>query len=306
MKRYILNILLFFSIVVAIDFCIGLIGDYLQANAKGGDTRKLNDLVMNDRHDIIILGSSRARHHYDTPYLSDTLGLDVYNAGYDGNGVVLAYGLLDMILARYQPKLVIFDVEPSFDISVYSGDNNHKRYISLLKPYYSKSRVREVIKDVSYEEWYKVHFGMLRYNSSLISLIADYLRSDNRSVPDYGYEPLVGCYDGEPRISTGINDPEDSFKLKYIGELIDLAQSHDVPIVFVASPQYGKNLSSVLQPAAEICKEKNVAFLNYYEDSTFMKHKDWFKEPMHLNFEGARLFSSVIVEMINAIIDNGE
>ena len=98
MKKYIVRIILFFAIVVLVDFVVGWAGDYLQTHAKGGDTKAINDLVKKDQHDILILGSSRAHHHYDTPFLSDTLNLDVYNAGYDGNGVILAYGILQMIL----------------------------------------------------------------------------------------------------------------------------------------------------------------------------------------------------------------
>ncbi len=97
MKKYIVHILIFFTIVAVIDISVGLAGDYLVSHVKSGDAKRTNDLAMVDKHDVLILGSSRARHHYDTPFLSDTLGLDVYNAGYDGNGVVLAYGLLEMI-----------------------------------------------------------------------------------------------------------------------------------------------------------------------------------------------------------------
>ena len=127
MKKFIFNILLFFGIVAVFDICVGFAGDYLQAHAKGGSTKEFNDLVKKDKHDILVLGSSRAHHHYDSPFLSDTLGLDVYNAGYNGNGVVLAYGILEMAIKNYKPKLVIFDVEPAFDINVYSEDNQHKR-----------------------------------------------------------------------------------------------------------------------------------------------------------------------------------
>ena len=68
MKKYITNILLFFAIVAMIDLCIGYFGDYLQAHAKGGVTMRINDIAMKDCHDVVVLGSSRAHHHYDTPF----------------------------------------------------------------------------------------------------------------------------------------------------------------------------------------------------------------------------------------------
>ena len=104
---------------MAVDIAVGFVGVYLRDNARGGDTRQFNDLAMRAEHEILILGSSRAHHHYDSPFLSDTLGIDVYNGGIDGNGVVLAYGILEMVLNRYKPKLVVFDVEPAFNINIY-------------------------------------------------------------------------------------------------------------------------------------------------------------------------------------------
>ena len=301
MKRFIINIIVFFAIVAVGDICVGFTGDYLQAHAKGGETRKTNDLVMNDHHDIVIFGSSRACHHYDAPFLSDTLGLDVYNAGYDGNGVVLSYGLLSMILERYKPQLVIFDVEPAFDIEVYPGDNGHKRYISTLKPYYNNAGAKEVIKDVSEEEWYKVHSGMMRYNTTIISKTLDYTKGD--VINNKGYIPMHGVYTGEsPEHSGGTATNIDTFKLNYVEKLLALAKSKDVPIIVVASPKLGKTSSSELRPVMDICRKNKIVIWDYYAVPEFMLHKEWFNEPMHLNETGAREFSKKVVEKIKDLI----
>lgn len=301
MKRFIIKILLFFTIVVVIDFCVGFTGDYLQAHAKGGETRKTNDLVMNDHHDIVIFGSSRACHHYDTPLMSDILGLDIYNAGYDGNGVVLSYGLLSMMLERYKPQLVIFDIEPSFDIEIYPGDNGHKRYISTLKPYYKNAGVREVIKDVSEEEWYMVHSGMMRYNTTIISKALDYIKGNASG--SKGYVPIQGVYIGRvPENGEGTTLNIDSFKLGYVEKLLVLAKTKNVPIIMVASPKYGKTSSSELQSVIDICNKYNIVFWDYYADSEFMQHKEWFKEPMHLNEMGANTYSKRVAAQIKVKI----
>lgn len=303
MKRYIINIFLFFGIVAVIDLGVGVAGDYLQAHAKGGDPRMLDNLVMRDHHDVIILGSSRAHCHYDTPYLSDKLGMDVYNAGYEGNGVVLSYGLLSMILERYQPKLVLFDVETSFDVFEYAADNNHKRYISSLKPYYRHTGVAGVIKDVSTEEWYKVHSGLLRYNSTLLSLAIDNVKS--RPVLQAGYKPTYGEYTGGERPEEPL-PPLDFFKLNYVEKLLQLAQEHNIPIAVVASPKYGKKNSDDLQTVKDICSKMDVPFIDYYSYRDFMAHKEWFKEPMHLNDEGARVFSRMMATEIEKLIKQGK
>lgn len=299
MKRYILNILLFFGIVAIVDFGVGIMGNSLQTHATSGETKRTNDLVLKDKHDVLILGSSRARHHYDTPFLSDTLGLDVYNAGYDGNGVVLSFGLLSLILERYHPQLVVFDVEPAFDIYEYQADDNHKRYIKVLKPYYSNNGVSRVIKDVSAQEWYKLHSGLVRYNSSLLTMSVDNIKKD----PDdrLGFQPLQGEYAKEPSQSNHWENP-DGFKIKYVENLLLLAKHNNIPIVVVASPKYGVNSSIELEPVKQLCLRYEVPFLDFYAEEEFQKNKRLFKEPMHLNEVGARNFSKSIVVRIKELL----
>lgn len=298
MKRYIIKILLFFAIVAIIDISVGKFGDYLQANAQGGITSRTNDLLMKDNHDVVILGSSRAHHHYDAPLMSDILGLDVYNAGYDGNGIVLAYGILSMILERYNPQLVVFDVEAAFDINVYEPDNNHIRYLGYLKPYYRNATVAGIFKDISSEEWYKVHSGMIRYNTTILSMCADYNRSYDKSMR--GYAPLEGQYIGEPETKKA--DVEvDYFKLAYVEKLIKLAKDKKVPLLIIASPMYGAESSYDVKAVIDICKTQGVPFLDYYSVNEYNNHKDWFKDSMHLNEIGAEQFTKELCEVFKVI-----
>ncbi len=309
MKKFIINILIFFTIVVLIDFGVGAFGGYLQGHAKGGSTKKLNDLVMVDKHDIIIFGSSRAVVHYDTPFISDSLGLDVYNAGYAGNGIVLSVGLLELVLERYSPKLVVFDVEPSFDIYEYSQDNNHVRYLKYLKPYYNKPGVSDIFKDVSTEEWYKVHSGLIRYNTEIIPRVVDNVI--NRGQDPQGFTPGKGVMTAEPTKENNDNKKQrviDLFKLEYLQKLVSLCKKKNVPLILISSPKYGATDSEILQPAKEIAKKNDVLFLDYYSDMRYVYHKEWFSEPMHLNSEGARVYSRMIAGILPQYIkyQNGE
>ena len=283
-------------IVAIIDVGVGYVCDNLLTHAKGGITRQTNDLLMVDNHDVLILGSSRAKHHYDTRFLSDTLGLDVYNAGFDGKGVVLAYGILGMVLERYQPKLIVYDVEPSFDIYEYAADNNHKRYIADLKPYYHHRIVESIIKDVSIEEWNMIQLSMIRYNTTIISFAIDNIQT--RETFPYGYEPLHGEMSKQGKDESNDSLYEDWFKLKYVSRLIQLSQSNNVPIIVCASPMYGAQTSNLLQPIKEICNQYGVTFYDNYANPNYTSHREWFKDKSHLNALGAKIYSRHIAEQI--------
>ena len=254
---------------------------------------------MNDFHDILVMGSSRALHHYDTPYLSDTLGLDVYNAGQKGNGVILADGMLEMILKHASPKLVVYDIEPAFDIYEYEDDGN-KRYLSYLKPYFNVPEVAEIFRDVSMEEWVKVHAGMFRYNTSIITMAVDHV-TKREQVP-CGYVPLKGVMGRDETAVIDAGRTEDPFKLKYVERLINLLQSNHVPVVFVASPKYRCTDSSELDPVKVICDRYHVPFLDYYASTMFNEHLEWFQEAVHLNAEGALRFSALVAKEIDTLL----
>ena len=294
MKKFLLHIILFFAIVGVVDVCVGFVGCHLQGHAKGGSTRQFDDLAMKDRHDILIMGSSRAHHHYDTPFLSDTLGLDVYNAGFDGNGIILAYVILEMVLSRYSPQIVIFDVEPFFDIIAYEKDNKNIRYIKNLKPYYREYGIPGIIRDVSQEEWRKVQSGMIRYKTDILALLVDNVI--DRGIENRGFLPLEGRMVKEPASQTPKQYQHDPLKLAYIEKFILLCKKHNVQLFFAGTPKYGAKNSNTLQPVKDIAVRHGISFLDYYSNPAIVSKKELFKEQMHLNKDGARFFSSIIAK----------
>ena len=300
MKKYIVYIVLFFAIVLAVDFGFGKGCDYLRAHAKGGETRQMYDLCMKDQYDILIMGSSRAHHHYVSQIIEDSLGMSCYNAGYDGNGIILMYGIYQMILNRYQPKLIIYDVEQAFDLYEYKPDNNCTRYLAAQKPYYNQPGIIQIFKDVSQEEYYKTYSGLCRYNSVTIPLMVDYIIS--RPMDAKGYSPMSGEMKKEPEKKERTEALTiDSLKLFYMNKFVKDVTERKIPLLVVVSPKYGAENSNALQPIKEICNTYNVPFLNYYTDPKFMMRREWFKEPMHLNEEGAREYTSRLVKNINLI-----
>lgn len=309
MKKYILRILLFFAIIAVLDQMVGCVADYFQSHAKGGDTKKVNDFVLEDKYDIIILGSSRAHHHYVPQVISDSLGLSCYNGGRDGNGILFQYGVYKMIAERYHPRMIIYDVEPSFDIIEYKDDINDTRYLSALKPFFKNPYVSQIFKDVSIKEYIKVHSGLCRHNSSIISEMIDFfVPRDNCIDIGSGYIPLQGSILQEPLVEPVEDYSVDSLKLVYMYRFIKDASKNNIPLLMVASPKYGATDSRRFNIIKDYCRDYKVPFIDYYADTCYMHHKEWFKEPMHLNDEGAQRFSQLMVKYIKqydkSLMDN--
>ena len=109
--RFLTGVFLVFIIVLALDFGIGsLLKAFYFKQTSGLDYRTTYS-IEKTRADILVFGSSRAVHHYYPAIFEDRMKLSFYNVGRDGQESSLYhYGVLQGILKRYTPKIVILDI----------------------------------------------------------------------------------------------------------------------------------------------------------------------------------------------------
>ena len=241
MKKFIINILIFFGIVAAVDAAAGKVFGYVQSSKAKGRTGVEYHVCKALDEDVLIMGSSRASHHYVPQVLEDSLGLSCFNGGQDGNGIVMQYGRWKMISGHKVPKLIIYDIEPSFDMV----ENDNERYIDRLKPYANDKAVNSYISSIFPMERFKLASQMYRYNYKFLEMLSDCVVS---SVIPNGYIPLKGhirqevmaVRPGEEAAAPTL----DGVKLGYLEKLIAEVQESGSKIVLVQSP-YWKATSTV-------------------------------------------------------------
>ena len=130
--------------------------------------------------------------------------------------------------------------------------------------------------------------------------MVDYIIS--RPMDAKGYSPMRGEMKKEPEKKERAEALTiDSLKLFYMNKFVKDLTERKIPLLVVVSPKYGAENSNELQPIKDICENYDVPFWDYYTDSEFMKHKEWFKEPMHLNDEGAEMFTRRLSENIGYV-----
>ena len=263
MKKFILKVLLFFALVAVMDFAWGGIFSWLREYAKGGSTENCEYIANRCEDDIIILGSSRATHHYIPQIIEDSLGLSCYNCGEEGNGIVLAFGRFKMLTNRYKPKLVIYELTPGYD---YGIKEPNTKYLGYLRPYYDKNGIKRLFDDFDDEfSFLKMKSKMYQNTGKLLpDLVDNFVYRDNKK----GYTPLSGKIDVDY-----INKPTvkekmmiDSLKLLYLEKIILDTKEKDIPIVFMISPIFGLT-SDVCnyEPAISLCKKHNIPFYNFID-----------------------------------------
>lgn len=294
MKKHLIKILLFLLIIVAIDVLTGLVCSRLTAMARGGDTARNEYICNGTSEEILVMGSSRAIHHYNPAVIDSLTGMSCYNCGQDGNGAILNYGRLHMILQRYRPQVLIYDVMPEYDLL--AGDDNRK-YLGWLRPYYDHDGIAAIFEAVDPMEKYKMMSRMYRYNSRFVQLLSDCvhpMQSDGLN----GFRPLDEEMDtmrvGE-KAGMG-NAGFDPVKLSFLNKLLD--EACGIEVVMVVSPCWNGMDTTVLKPVREMCRERNIPFLDFSNDPKYLHKSAYFADGAHLNARGAEVFSREVVSHI--------
>lgn len=298
MKKFIINILIFFGIVAVIDVAAGKAFWYLQSNRAGGGTGAEYYVCEKGLEDILIMGSSRASHHYVSHLFQDSLGMSCFNGGQDGNGIVMQYGRWKMISKRHIPKLVIYDIEPSFDLV--KDDNT--RYIDRLKPYAGDQDVSCYIAGLFPIEGLKLCSQLYRYNYKFLEIVSDCVRP---GIVNGGYKPKYGHIREEmikatPQESSAKGFIYDEMKIEQLRNMITEIQEAGGTFVFVASPYYRSLPQPDLSVVQQLSEEMSVPFFNYC-DSEMCDMADYFGDSMHLNDTGANVFTNDVIERIRIL-----
>lgn len=244
------------------------------------------------------MGSSCASHHYVAKQIADSLGMSCYNGGQDGNGIIMQYGRWKMLSQHHIPKIIIYDVEPAFDLSI----NGNERYIDRLKPYSGDKEIRNYIAGLFPMERWKLTLQMYRYNYKFLEILSDCIRPSD---VNKGYKPLYKHIREElvnaPKAAPAESMVVDETKYYKICKLVEEIQAKGSTIIFVSSPYWQSIAAPDISAIRNIAERYGVTFLDY-SGSEINCNPDWFADSMHLNDKGANVFSLEIIKVLKTRI----
>ena len=299
MKTFCIKICIIIIAVFGMDYAFGFMGSYWSNHAISGMTEKNKYICDRTNEDVLILGSSRAVHHYDPTIIEDSLQMSCYNCGYDGCGSITAYGLLRMITERYSPRLIMYEVTPEFDYLKTEKDNT--KYLYPLKMFYDRDGIDSIFIKVDPSEQYKIKSMMYRMNSQLIVLLSENYMKRNETIK--GYLPTKRVMQYEP-----VNKEEghpiayDSLKIECLNRITDICKEKQIKLAFLISPYYQKSSSSKYSFIENLAKQKEVTLMRHDCDSSFVGKKNYFYDSVHLNSEGATAYTNKIVSELRGIV----
>ena len=297
MKRFLLRSFSLLLILILVDQSLGAIIAHLYKILPCEE--KLGYLSnKSEHHDVLIFGSSRALHHYNPKVLEDSLGMNCYNCGTGGMGILYHYALLSLALEHDKPSMVILDLNPDFDLV--DLEDNHK-YLLWLKAYYDIQIIKDIVLDVDSLERYKMYSKLYRYNSIINSMLKNSLSSQGDAKTYHGFSPMKLQFN-EEKVVYGDrmhNYCLDSLKLLYLNKFLEKAK--ECKTVVCISPRWYGMDPFYVGVAEEICNKHNIPFLNFSSDKGFVKQNTYFCDGTHMNNIGADIFSKELVASLKIL-----
>lgn len=295
--KFIFRIFLFLLLLSVTDFTLGRLFHKFYLSSQYGIFARQIYCLNDSREDIIVLGASRAAHHYVPSILSDSLGMSCYNAGSDGMCIYYHYGILSSYMKERKPKIVLYDVSELDLLPSRTATFTLEAALDRLAPHYRKyAEIDSLYALAGWQEKLKMYSRMYRYNSKLVQLIkCHYIPSQE----DAGYEALYGNLPKNTKLSF-TNTPDNRFeynKKQYLNKLVRLTQAEGIELIFIHSPQYSNDRSAAIDEIKEIAQNNHILFLDFSHTPELMS-PSFFKDKRHLNDTGARKFSALLANTL--------
>lgn len=302
-KKIAIRTLGFCVLLIVADWAVGTWSEMMYHKSKYGIFRRQIYCLTESQDELLILGSSRAAHHYVPQILEDSLGMSCYNAGSDGMCIYYHYGILASRIQRgCPPKMVILEVI-GMDAEVSHGATfSIDAALDRYAPHYGEfAEIDSMFAINGWKEKVKLLSKTYKYNSKLVQTIkCNYVPWPE----DRGYEALNGVMkisDGEQAadvLAPSSEEPNvEEGKLVYLQKFIDKCKNNNIELVMCYSPYFGRTIPTSIHIIEKIAKENNVPFLNYGDDIRFQK-SEYFQDASHLNNAGAKEYSKEIAKVL--------
>lgn len=304
--KFCLKSIIVLIIFLGVDFAFGKVFDNMLSKIGPNGFLGKSYYTLNDvEDDVIVVGSSRAVHNYIPSVMSDSLGMNVYNVAQDGCFFAHNVAVINTIVDRYSPKIILWEVRPNY---IYGEKND----FSALYPYYRNQypEIKFMINGFcDYDEVAKLQSNIYRYNSKVLNLIVRYiLAKPGYSDPNFGYVVLPPK---KLRVPIPMLTPEsknekiNQDKIEVFIRMVNKLKLKGVKLILMDSPFYcNANDKREREAFTALCDSLKVPFFYNEHLSLFMENSQYFNDVSHLNSLGAELYTPIAIRQIKSVLES--
>lgn len=301
-RNFFLKLIGFLSILVLLDYGIGLILKSIYFKQKSGFDYLTTYAIEKAEADILLFGSSRAVNNLNVISFEKELGLTCYNMGRYGEPIFYHHALLQTTLKRFIPKIIVL----SFDAGNFKIQQEMYDRLSVLLPYYSTHpELKPTIALKGPFEDLKMVSKIYPFNSLILPIITGHTTYSKNKYANYkGFIPLKSIFNGPLNSVNYTKDTLlDSIKINSYKAFIEDCIKLKIDLYIVTAP-YKLNVlgtdRSIIE-AKHIAEAYHINFFDFTRDSLFLNGKDLFADSRHLNETGAGIYTNKIIAHIKGV-----
>ncbi len=305
--RFILNVLLLVFIIGIVDFTAGkALSIMWKSIPLTQDMGKAQFGRNNVDAQLLVIGSSRASHHYNVNKMIKEWEVSAYNLGLDACLFLDNCCMMNAIFERYTPHFIILEIQN--DALFYETVN----YYQNLYFFYDTDNYTKNI--INHEEGWEIKIKLMsnlyKFNNNSLRIIGyglSGLRNGFIEDPLHGYAPLE-YKEKLKELKLVVNKSNvkeyslSRWKCSLLDNLLATASKKGVKVLLVSSPVYAlknKAFEESEQAIKKICIKNGFEYWDYSCDTFFLNHPEWFVDVTHLNDIGAEIFTDLIIKRIN-------
>lgn len=277
--------------LICVDFFGGILILKLFKNSKSGIAAKEKTIFFETDEDVLFFGTSRGAFHYIPSVFEKNIELSFYNTGREGTGIFFEYALLIATIERYNPKMIILDIDHRdvYDVGGDFGINVFDQlapYYGLVNEEFDNYITRKPFDHILYKS------NLIKFNKKILNIVTANLSNNVSRVK--GFKSLNGQWNGV------VENKDDKFqfsqvRFNLIEAFINKTKNNDIDLIFVVSPTNRILPKNFLQIIEEISNKHEIKFCDFSGNKELMD-KDMFHDYEHLNHRGALLFSEILSE----------
>lgn len=304
MKRLTFWLFLITVIVVTADILLGAaLKHYMKKKTLPGDYEMVEHLLRNLDEDVIVLGSSVALNGINTQRLSDSLHIEAYNGGANGQTMPYFLTALKGVVAQKKPRMVILGLSPNNLCDTGLGT----RY-NLLAPYYGMgiADIDSCLMQKDAIQPFLLKSNLCRLNTIWFR-IGLYFFAYHGTKCERGHvaKPVPTMFPTLEKHS-GKQISMSQERERQFDEFVEICKSNQIPLVVLLAPHYTEKFPHAAYSVYGKLKSKSIkkGFV-YYDDTNlypFDTDSTLYYDQAHIHGQGALIYTDTLIKRLRPLL----
>lgn len=299
MRKLLIYFLSIICVLLIVDYLFGLVVKFQIKKGLPGDYKPIEYALKECNEDILILGNSIVINSLKPSIIEDSLGMTCYNAGASGQTLYYYHTILNCILKRYTPKMIILGLRYA-DFQ----DDETMRY-NLLIPYYKQGyqEMDSVLESKHFFEKYLLKSNLYRYNTIWFRiLLYNFIQEPDKIDKGFiGHEKPAFI---PPMTNTYLKEYVSNVKMNLFKDIVLICKINKIKLVIYSPPMYttinGEQLA--MKEVEDVCNKNDILFYDDIQDKYYLKHQELFYDKSHINKYGAIEYTKMFVNRLKTDI----